>query len=88
MHCDEGWTVCLVKQVDVLDDSSEGLPVSLVKHGLVDGRKAIFFLLAHLVRLSVRFGGLRKPMFVLSVVIWQEQKTDVVNWSLSPISEL
>ena len=58
LYCDEGWTVCIVKQVDVLDDSSEGLPVSLVKHGLVDGRKAIFFLLAHLVRLSVELRGL------------------------------
>ena len=56
MHCEEGWTVCLVKQVDVLDDS-EGLPVSLVKHGLVDG-PTCFILLAHLVRCSVNFGGL------------------------------
>ena len=68
MHCDEGWTVCLVKQVDVLDDSSEGLPVSLVKHGLVDGREAIFFLVVHLVCLSVKLRGLRKTTFVLSVV--------------------
>ena len=51
LHCEEGWTVCLVKQVDVLDDSSEGLPVSLVKHGLVDG-PTCFILLAHLVCLS------------------------------------
>ena len=53
LHCDEGWTVCLVKQVDVLDDSCEGLPVSLVKHGLVDGRNASIIVHAHLVRLLV-----------------------------------
>ena len=35
--------------LDVLDDSSEGLPVSLVKHGLVEGRKASMIILAHLI---------------------------------------
>ena len=35
--------------LDVLDDSSEGLPVSLVKHGLVDGWSASMIILAHLV---------------------------------------
>ena len=53
--------------------NGEGLPVSLVKHGLVDGRKAIFFLLAHLVRLSVE---LMKTMFVLSVVKTAGTKTE------------
>ena len=37
--------------LDILDDSSEGLPVSLVKHGLVDGWKASVIILAHLVLL-------------------------------------
>ena len=53
LHCDAGWTVCLVKQVDVLDDSGEGLPVSLVKFGLVDGREASVIIVVHLVRLAV-----------------------------------
>ena len=35
--------------LDVLDDNSEGLPVSLVKHGFVDGWKASMIILAHLV---------------------------------------
>ena len=39
---------------DVIDDSSEGLPVSLVEHRLVDGWKARLVVLAHLVRLSVQ----------------------------------
>ena len=54
-HCDEGWTVCIVEQVDTLDDSSEDLPVSLVKHGLVDGRKASMIILAHLVDVNRSF---------------------------------
>jgi len=41
---------CPESQVlDVLDDCCEGLPVSLVKHVLVDGRKASMIVLAHLV---------------------------------------
>ena len=52
LHCDEGWTVCLVKQVD----SSEGLPVSLVEHVLVDGRKASIIVLAHLVDVNRSVG--------------------------------
>ena len=39
------------------DDSSEGLSVSLVKHGLVDGRKARLVIFAHLVRLLVQTEG-------------------------------
>ena len=51
---------------DVIDDSSEGLPVSVVEHGLVDGREtSLITMFAHLVRLSVE---LRETMFVLSVV--------------------
>ena len=63
MHCDEGWTVCLVEQVDVLDDSSEGLPVSLVKHGLVDGWKASMIILAHLVDVNRSFVGQTELVF-------------------------
>ena len=62
MHCEEGWTVCLVKQVDVLDDS-EGLPVSLVKHGLVDG-PTCFILLAHLVDVNGSVGWSDELVFV------------------------
>jgi len=39
LHCDEGWTV------------------SLVKHGLVDGRKASMIILAHLVGVNRLFVG-------------------------------
>jgi len=35
--------------LDVLDNCGEGLPVSLVEHVLVDGRKACMIVLAHLV---------------------------------------
>ena len=42
---------------DVIDDISEGLPVSLVKHGLVDGWKASMVVLAHLVRLCCKLRG-------------------------------
>ena len=42
---------------DVLDDSSEALPVSLVKHGLVDGWKASMIILAHLVDVNGSFVG-------------------------------
>ena len=61
-----------------------------VKHDLIDGRESslIAAILPHLACRSMKFGGLRKSMFVLLVVIWQEQKTQVVNWSLGPISEL
>ena len=37
---------------DVIDDNSEGLPVSVVEQGLVDGRETSFTF-PHLVRLSV-----------------------------------
>ena len=43
--------------VDVLDDNSEDLPVSLVKHGLVDGWKASMIILAHLVDVNGSFVG-------------------------------
>ena len=45
---------------DVIDYSSERLPVSVVEHNLVDGRETSFLIavLPHLVCRSVRFGGL------------------------------
>ena len=55
--CDEGWTVCLVEQVDVLDDNIEGFPVSLVKHGFVDRRKASMIIVGHLVDVNGSFVG-------------------------------
>jgi len=42
--------------LDVLDDSDEGLPVSLVEHVLVDGRKASMIVLAHLVDVNHSVG--------------------------------
>jgi len=36
----------------VLDDCGEGLPVSLLEHVLVDGRKASMIVLAHLVNVN------------------------------------
>jgi len=39
---------------DIIDDSSEGLPVSLVEHGLVDCWKASMIILAHLVCLWIK----------------------------------
>ena len=51
---------------DVIDDSSEGLPVSVVEHGLVDGREtSLITVFAHLVRLSVNLGS---QCLLLSVV--------------------
>jgi len=55
--------------LDVLDDSSEGLPVSLVKHGLVDGWKASMIILAHLVDVNGSFVGQTEPFFDLSSVV-------------------
>ena len=42
---------------DVIDDSSEGLPVSIVEHGLVDGWKASMIILAHFVDVNGSFVG-------------------------------
>jgi len=42
--------------LDVLDDCGEGLPVSLVEHVLVDGRKASIIVLAHLVDVNRSVG--------------------------------
>ena len=43
---------------DVIDDSSEGLPVCVVEHDLVDGREtSLITVLPHLVRLSVNLGA-------------------------------
>jgi len=42
---------------DVIYDSSEGLPVSVVEHGLVDSRKASLSIFAHLVDVNRLFVG-------------------------------
>jgi len=42
--------------LDVLDDSGEGFPVSLVEHVLVDGRTASMIVLAHLVDVNHSVG--------------------------------
>ena len=52
---------------DVIDDSSEGLPVSVFEHDLVDSREAslIAAILAHLACGLMKFGGPEvKSMFV------------------------
>ena len=49
--------------LDVLDDSSEGLPVSLVKHGFVDGWKASMIILTHLVDVNGSFVGQTELVF-------------------------
>ena len=41
---------------DVIYDSSEGLPVSVVEHGLVDGRKASMIIVGHLVDVNGSVG--------------------------------
>ena len=55
--------------LDVLDDCGEGLPVSLVEHVLVDGRKVSMIVLAHLVDVNRSFGwsikGFFSPLYVL-----------------------
>ena len=65
--------------LDVLDDSSEGLPVSLVKHGLVDGWKASMIILAHLVDVNGSFVGQTELVFSdsSSVVNTEREKKTV-----------
>jgi hypothetical protein len=76
LHCDEGWTVCLVEQVDVLDDSSEGLPVSLVKHGFVDGRKASMIILGHLVDVNGSVGWSDEACFRFALFFVRTRKKE------------
>ena len=70
MHCNEGWTVCLVEQVDVLDDSSEGLPVSLV----IDGRRASMIILGHLVDVNGSVGWSDEACFRFALFVGQTER--------------
>ena len=49
--------------LDVIDDCGEGLPVSLVQHVLVDGRKASMTVLAHLVDVNHSVGWSNEVVF-------------------------
>ena len=65
--------------LDVLDDNSEGLPVSLVKYGLVDGWKASMIILAHLVDVNGSFVGQTELVFDSSPVVNTEREKKSVN---------
>ena len=51
----------------------EGLPVSVVEHGLVDGRKTSMIILAHLVDVNRSFVGQTEPFFDSSSVVNTEK---------------
>ena len=59
--------------LDVFDDSSEGLPVSLVKQGVVDGWKASMIILAHLVEVNGSFVGQTELVLDSSSVVNTER---------------
>ena len=65
--------------LDVLDDNSECLSVSLVKHALVDGWKASTIILAHLVDVNGSFVGQTELVFDSSSVVNTEREKKSVN---------
>jgi len=60
--------------LDVLDDSCEGLPVSLVEHVLVDGWKASMIILAHLVDVNHSVGWSVESCFRIALLCEHEKK--------------
>ena len=63
--------------LDVLVDCGEGLPVSLVEHVLVDGRKASLIVLAHLVDVNRSFGWSIKGCFLFAPLCGNDKKNQI-----------
>ena len=63
--------------LDVLDDCGEGLPVSLVEHVLVDGRKASMIVLAHLVVVNHSVGRSDEGCFRFAPLCGNEKKNAI-----------
>ena len=68
---------------DVIDDCSEGLPVSVVEHGLVDGRKTNMVILPHLVLLLMQTEG--GVLFFVSSKHWRSKEKGSKSRELAPV---
>ena len=61
----------------------EGLPVSVVEHGLVDGRKTSMVILPHLVRLLMQTEG--GVLFFVSSKHWRSKEKGSKSRELAPV---